>query len=673
MKRKSHLLRLMKLVWLVSCICPQARGEEVDIGRLLDQAIEREVAKLQPNSLTLPVPVTELNPPPLIQDAGKDFVSAWRVWATVMAPRTEDKPATLPEDRKRLVNVDESWEPFHDLLKRSIEADPPPELAEFPQFTLTSLSWYGSADGFRVIYAKGVGLTLLRQKKMHQALKMEGLKESARDSILMAFGVDPEEFRIGGWLNEAGYPAALCEDGGERTARMLMDWMDFRWEVELARRKKSAVTHSYGLYKEPVFPGAAVLQLLRKDNGVTEETKVRIAKFIETRSLEMFPMQTWFYVYPKGAERWLVPIGWRGLTHDLNEIRNRSSRLLTAAGVEHPKPEMRPDLRFSVLINARIWPGEFGHPGVRPSGLPLSVHADNSSWSTYLLPDGPGSFRVDFDSLMRYGSNLKAEIRQRPILFGEKWAKPTDMWLRAKVPLPIDLFHVNQIEMETYDFSIRPKFPERIGAAEEEVYEVDFDMADGGKDQKPPREGHCRLLVKGRQPLVLSTVSPGDYWLQIRHAGAALMPRQKVTVSWWRRSVEPRLETGSTLVVPVEWPEVKEPEKLPPELAPSFGGFRPDWHDSLHSVIRLKRKDGSVVEDFGKLPIAAKGRFPMSVIFPYLPPGEYEVESPERTIEPAGTNSGCVIRKTSLKVEIRKDSPVFVVTNPLKIDYIRKD
>ena len=34
---------------------------------------------------------------------------------------------------------------------------------------------------------------------------------------------------------------------------------------------------------------------------------------------------------------------------------------------------------------------------------------------------------------------------------------------------------------------------------------------------------------------------------------------------------------------------------------------------------------------------------------------------------------GGIIRKTSLKVEIRADSPVFVVTKPLKIDYTRKD
>jgi hypothetical protein len=164
-------------------------------------------------------------------------------------------------------------------------------------------------------------------------------------------------------------------------------------------------------------------------------------------------------------------------------------------------------------------------------------------------------------------------------------------------------------------------------------------------------------------------VSPGEYWLRIYHPGAVLASPKRITVSWWRDSITPVLATGSNLVVPIEWPEVHAPENLPPQLARPFVGFGPDLHVSLRSVIRLKRKDGSVIQEFGKLPEAARGKFPNSVIYPYLPPGEYEVESPELTIEPLGVHPGCEIRRSAVKIVIREDSPIFVTSEPLKIQY----
>ena len=99
MNLKSHLLRLLKLACLAAFIYPQARGEEEDIGKLLDQAIEREVAKLQPNSLKLPAPKDGIKPPPMIQSAGKEFVDAWQDWSVVKAsPEQGDENKTDQPD-----------------------------------------------------------------------------------------------------------------------------------------------------------------------------------------------------------------------------------------------------------------------------------------------------------------------------------------------------------------------------------------------------------------------------------------------------------------------------------------------------------------------------------------------------------------------------------------------
>jgi hypothetical protein len=96
-------------------------------------------------------------------------------------------------------------------------------------------------------------------------------------------------------------------------------------------------------------------------------------------------------------------------------------------------------------------------------------------------------------------------------------------------------------------------------------------------------------------------------------------------------------------------------------------------HAGFGAILRLKRKDGSIVEPAEVTLGAAYDRFPGSAIFPFLPPGEYEVESTDRTIEPDEIYPGCVIRKSAITVVIPEACPVFVNSAPLKVLYSQKD
>lgn len=96
------------------------QGQNDDIS--LDEAIRREIARPAPDSLKLPEPAGEaVPPPPLIQQAGKDFVKAWQIWERVMAPSPAGgDPKSPSPTRKDLINTATEWEPFHALLTRCI-------------------------------------------------------------------------------------------------------------------------------------------------------------------------------------------------------------------------------------------------------------------------------------------------------------------------------------------------------------------------------------------------------------------------------------------------------------------------------------------------------------------------------------------------------------------------
>jgi hypothetical protein len=96
-------MRQLALLFIVAFTL-RAHGQGIDAA--LDQAIQRETARLAPDSLKLPEPSGELAPPPpLIQEAGKDFISAWRTWETVMTAPGSVVPKRLPPIRNDLINA----------------------------------------------------------------------------------------------------------------------------------------------------------------------------------------------------------------------------------------------------------------------------------------------------------------------------------------------------------------------------------------------------------------------------------------------------------------------------------------------------------------------------------------------------------------------------------------
>jgi hypothetical protein len=659
-------IRIAHLALLVlSAAALPAHGQ--DMERLLDEAIQREIARLAPDSLKLPEPAGEVIPPPLIQQAGKDFVKAWQTWERVLASASVIDPKSSPPVPKHLINAATDREPFHALLTRCIEAQPPPELSEFNRFTYSDGSF--CADGFMSFARrseKGITLVRLRSGDFSEALKKLSFNQEPPAPFLRAFGVSQEEFRLGAWLHRHDDLDEICKAGGELTARLLMDWADLRGEVELERKRAVIATRTRPYFDEPYFPRSELAQLLRPDNGVTEQTKTRIAAYIEGRGQQIDPPEQWIASCPKGAEKWLVSLARKELEAKLNRSRKRASRLLTAAGIEHPEPVMRPDPRFRVSINGKPWPGELANQWGDGPDLGMSIDFQSGVGRAF-RPNlqKPDFLSYEADSFTDRGPIKEMFVYKFPSSSGEQGIHPSHPWLKGDVSLPLDFEKVNEIDIRTVEITIRPKFPERPPVSpEDDIYQLGFGM-------EGVTEGW--FVVKGRQPLVLPRVSPGEYTVRIDHAGALMAHKESFTISETNRLIEPELLPVSSLVVPVEWPEVKAPDKLPQELALPFVRSNGDLHSSLRSVIRLKRKDGTLVEVEGGAPAAANGRFPDSVIFPHLQPGEYEVESPDRTIEPDGISPGCVIKKSSVTVTIREDSPVFVVSAPLKVLYTQKD
>lgn len=335
-----------------------------------------------------------------------------------------------------------------------------------------------------------------------------------------------------------------------------------------------------------------------------------------------------------------------GLEDPLNRVRKQSSSILTKAGVEHEPPSLRPDPRFKVLVNGEKWPGRLGER----ARLSLSIKGYSSG---QLKSFSDGIATCDADKFHEYEKITGAELYFYP-------------YIRGNIPMPIDYQNIGTVDIQARKLTIRPVFPDRTTAPEDRTYAVELD---------PYIEGHktdgstSRKTVKNHEPYTYPNVSPGEYWLRVLHPGALLEDRQKITVKNDGEVIRPRLKRASSLVVPVIWPEASHPDKLPPELARKFvfGHGR-----GVRSVIRIIGKGVSHDQERIPLPEAAKGRFPKSVIFPYLPPGQYEIISPAWDIEPKGIHPGCVIKSSSIEVEITKDSPVFVVTEPLTVLYTEK-
>ncbi|MGJ8643518.1 MAG: hypothetical protein ACSHX9_08940 [Luteolibacter sp.] len=627
-------------------------NEDRDPAKDILRAIDHELSSLEENSLELPNSEDEAEPPSFITEAGDDFVTAWRLYRDiVMQPREPSSKVAIEE--KNLINAHEEWELFKDLITRTIEADPPPEISEYSRFTYSSLDSCGDGSmTFMRRYKTGLILANIRHGNHYEALKMySDYNRPSCDILLRAFGADAEMFSVGKWLNKRCLVDEVSKTGGERTATMLMRWIDLHHAEEVETRRIRKKTHVYIRNDLPYFPSNGLISLLLPENGVTDETKKRIASYIGTRGLEIAPLKQWIYHRPNGAEKWMAPLAVRGLKDPLNEVRLRSSRLLDRAGVNHEPPEMRPDPRFEIFVNGKPFPKRFG-------ALRLNLRADDAFSSAGFKGWEDGCALYDADDFRENGDLKSAHFTVSPFT------------VAGKIKLPIDFEGINRVNIIKRELKILPVFPMVRNAPEDRTYAVSLSPVE--KDV-PWGRGRKWVVVKNHKPHTYWHVSPGEYWLGVRYPGGVWEPDRKITVGNDKAIQRPVIKKGSNIVVPVLWAQMATPESLPRELATHFVWFRPSLHESLRSIVRIKGDGVSDSTEHVPIPESADGRFPNSVIFPYLPPGKYTIESPDRIIKPTATSPGCVIKRTSIEVEIKKDSPIFVVTEPLEIDYSVKE
>ncbi|MES2440788.1 MAG: hypothetical protein V4584_17105 [Verrucomicrobiota bacterium] len=191
--------RILALVpaFLALFLCFPAAGK--DIGTALDEAILQQTSALVPGSLKLPTAPGENLPPPIVQAAGKEFIRAWQTYDAIRALQLASRQAVKPKAEADLINAATEHEKFADLLQRCIRAEPPPEPSEFSRFTYDDQSTCGSGPmTFLDTSEKASTLLLLRRGQYLEALpQLSRTTGPARDALLRAFGVDPEEFRIG--------------------------------------------------------------------------------------------------------------------------------------------------------------------------------------------------------------------------------------------------------------------------------------------------------------------------------------------------------------------------------------------------------------------------------------------------------------------------------------------
>jgi hypothetical protein len=424
---------------------------------------------------------------------------------------------------------------------------------------------------------------------------------------------------------------------------MILSWIDLHFDAESKRRTTNVFRYSLD---EPYFPRIEISQLLRPESGVTDETKSRIVDYIQTKGILLTSLDNWLRQLPEGAEKWIVPVARLGLDDPLNRVRKRSAAILATAGVEYTPPTLRPNPRFRILVNGENWPGRLNID----THLSLSIRANTAGFAGDLEDSRDGIVTCDADCFFESGDVTSAEIYDYP-------------YIRGQIPLPVNFEKIGTVNIVTRKLIISPIFPDLATSPEDRTYAVELDPFEEG--HKPDGRSHCRI-VKNHEPCIYPNVTPGEYWLRVRSAGAELEDRQRLTIGNNDEVIRPRLKKGSSLVVPLEWPEGFDPKTLPPELGS-------DWPESLGEIVKIMGVTSRMDQESIPIPEAAEGRFPNSMIFPYLPPGKYTVEAPARTVEPSGVDPGCVIQPSSISAEVREDSPIFVITAPLKILYRKKE
>jgi len=599
-----HPLFLAPTIVLACTAGTTAQGET---DRLLSAELERLSAELAAKN-PLPLPDLPANAaiPSSVRDAGPEFVEAWSLWLRVNGTEI---PAVKKGDTPP-INAGTEPPLFQDLLNRTIKGDPPVDPAEYTRFIYSDASFCGDGvSTFLMRYSAGLALAQLRKGDHPAAIRTLAKSSSpAFDKVLTAFRADPETYAIGKWLHRKAIPEDLVRKGGDKTAAMLLKWTRIHAPSEILRRK----TRGAQPEDEPYFPDRSLISFLGDRSKASDEMKASIGSFIGTDGLKLRSVDEWIDQQPRDSGKWLVQLAKAGLESPSNVTRRTSSRILTDAGIDHADPPYREDPLFRVLVNGEA------RPGLSPL---MTIYGSRSSYSMpRLYPADDGLLTMKGDDFFKDGGAAHVTVTSGPALGGET-ASPDEPWLSATIPNVPKFDTVNEIRFETMPVTIEASFPWKGGPEEQESAWVDFSR----QTARPPEQpDHCSYPLGDSGSLVIKQVSVGTYWFRVRHPAAAHMPWTKISVSKDDHRFTAKVDRGTTLVVPVRWPDedMQQEKGIPIPLKvqlddPRYGG-------SMLGRVRVF-KDGAEYHEADPIVPEASDKFPDSAVFKGLPPGSYEI------------------------------------------------
>lgn len=647
MIRRFVSLFVATIACLASCAFAQSKQIQV--------ATDRVAAELEKGPrLELPPPSPEaaaVEVPEHIHAAGEEFVAAWKLYHRFSLATAPPKPVPAAKEPQRPAG--EKDLSIERLIQRTIDENPPPALAEywaaFEIFNAPAYADCGQVEYERVLFCDSLlALRNLKAGDYLVAYRQLGTigHTKARESILRAYGIDPEDIHLGAWLHGNPDFDAIRQHGKEKSASMLLKWAEIRWN----KLGKHAVRDQE--LKLPAFPDQVLISFLRPANGVTDETKGKIAQFLATNGVQIQPVSYWLKAMQEGAETWMVPLAKLGLNDELNLTRERASALLTKAGIPHDPPVMKQPAKLRVTVNGQPLPKDLANPKKGKSHLNVTLAlTERSSRGFYTWMKEDGVFEVNLDELA--GLDIKEARLTFPQNNLSVISTPAEPFLETTLALPLQPGELRDIDFPSVAVTIRPKLPasRRTPAR---LMEIEF-----GPVSRESTPRGCLYHLKGADELILPYVSPGEYWLRVRHPGTALMPWTKVKVGPNEKLLAPRLEAGSTLVVPLGPSKPQIPESWPPELIDSLGLSR----GHMENIVHLWRGN-ELVTEWVPIPEGSDEHFPNSVIFANLPPGDYEVRTRRM---PTTDPSFQLIEPRTIKVSIRPDSPVYQLTEPLEL------